>query len=285
MFDLGLRSLSLFFRDRTAAGLSFLAEFILAGLYFLFIRNRLVGGFSQLEDAELLMDAWMACGLLGVTPLTAAMGAYGVLVEDRARRIDRDFGVSPLRKGSLAGGYLLGAVAVGLLASFVILLGAETYIAVRYGVRLGSGRMARVCGILLLAAMSDAAQMLLAASLLSSGAALAACCTVVGSLVGFLTGIYLPVGSMPETVRWVVTWFPPSHGAALLRQTLLEPLLSGSFGGAETQAARQFEEYLGVRYVWRGARVSPEASVRILLAAGAVCLVLAVWRLSRPQRT
>ena len=70
----------------------------------------------------------------------------------------------------------------------------------------------------------------------------------------------------------------------LLRRTLLEPLLSGSLGPQGGAGAPSFEEYMGVLFTWRGETLSCRASVVVLLAAGAVCLVLTAFRFARPRR-
>lgn len=284
MPELCVRDLKLFFKDRTAAALSLLAEFIIVGLYALFLRDQLTAGLSGLEDAGELMDVWMAAGVLGVAPFTAAMGAYGVMVEDRARGIDRDFGVSPLRRSAALGGYLSAAAAVALLTSLLLLLLAQAYLWRAYGLIPDGESTARLCALLLLIAVSDAAQVLLPVSFLRSSSALAALCTILGALIGFLTGIYIPVGGLPERVRGLVACFPASHGAMLLRREMVEPLLSRSFGGTDTASALQFEEYMGIRCTWDGALLPEKTSVWVLLAAGGVCLGLAVMKELLPRR-
>ena len=76
MIDFALRNLVLFFKDRTAVILSFLAEFIVVGLYILFIRKNMITSFAQIKGIELLMDTWMIAGILGITSVTTTMGAY-----------------------------------------------------------------------------------------------------------------------------------------------------------------------------------------------------------------
>ena len=144
MLTLCLRNLALYCKDKTTVLLSFLAEFIIVGLYVLFIRDQLLESFSQLPDAGLLMDVWMIAGVLGIAAVTTTMGACGVMVEDKARKIDRDFRVSPLRPGTLLGGYWSAAVVIGLVLSFLLLLLAEVYVSHRYGVRLGGAHVRRL---------------------------------------------------------------------------------------------------------------------------------------------
>jgi multidrug/hemolysin transport system permease protein len=284
MAELALRSLKICLRDRAAVLLSFLAEIVMAGLYMLFLRDHLLAGLARVKGAEQLADVWMISGLLGVSAVTAAMSALGVMVEDRARDISRDFETSPAGSARILGGYMGAAAAAGLLMSFLMLVLSEAYLFLRFGARLGAGSMLRVYGLLLLSAGCGAAFAALPASFLKSSGALAGFCTISGALLGFLTGIYLPMGSLPEGVRTLVRCFPVSHAAALFRRTLMQPFLAESFGGSETPAALRFEEYMGVWFRRDGAAAPPRESVCFLLGSAAVCALLALLNYSVRRR-
>lgn len=284
MLNFGLRNLTLFIKDKTTVLLSFLAEFIILGLYLLFLRDNLISGFAHVKNAELLLDVWMIAGVLGVTSVTTTMGAYGVMVDDRIKKISRDFDAAPIRPFSLLGGYMASAVTIGLLLSFLVLVLSEVYVFYRYGVKLGQGSMLTVYGILLLSTVSNSSMVLLLVSFLKTNNALAACCTILGALIGFLTGIYLPMGSLPEGVRGLITCFPVSHGVVLLRQTLLEPLLVQSFDGLDTVPALQFSDYMGVSFSWQEKTLPAESSIFILLVAAVLFFCLGILNMLRQKR-
>lgn len=277
MLHFAFRNLLLFFKDKAAVLLSFLAEFIIVGLYILFIKDNLIQSFEQVKDAALLMDVWMIAGVLGVTSVTTTMGAYGVMVDDRAGKIDRDFLISPIRKFSILGGYMTAAIGIGIFLSIFILLLSQAYVLHCYGVKFGTDTMVWAYAILVLTTISNSSLVLLLVSFLKSSNALASCCTILGALIGFLTGIYLPMGTLPEEVQWLVKCFPVSHGVALFRQVLMETLLERSFGGAETLPAMQFAEYMGIRYVVDGSYVSAKHSALFLIASTVVCLSTAIY--------
>lgn len=284
MIDFGIRNLTLFFKDRSAVALSFLAEFIVVGLYVLFIRDNLIASFPALPQAETLMDIWMLAGILGITPVTTAMGVCGIMVEDKVKRIDRDFTIWPIGRWSLMGGYLFSAVLAALLMSFVLFLFSEIYMFSRYAIWPGAEGMLHIYGILMINAFADAAMALLLVSFLKTGNALAACCTIIGSLIGFLTGIYLPMGSLPEHVQWIVKSFPVSHGAALLRQALMDGMISDHLGGTDSEQAYAFMEYMGVRYEVENVFLSEGASIAFLISSAALCMIVAGFRFRQKNR-
>ena len=230
MIDFAFRNLTLFFKDRTAVLLSFLAEFIVVGLYILFIRKNMIESFSQVENIEILMDVWMSAGILGITSVTTTMGAYGIMVDDKTKRINKDFATSPIRRFSLLGGYMSGAVVIGLFMSVFLFLVSAVYILHKYQVQLGDGQGVKIFMLLGLVTISNSSMVLFIVSFLKSSNALASCCTILGALIGFLTGIYLPMGNLPDGVQWLVKCFPVSQGVVLLLQILMEPLIKDVFG-------------------------------------------------------
>jgi multidrug/hemolysin transport system permease protein len=105
--------------------------------------------------------------------------------------------------------------------------------------------------------------------------------TIIGTLIGFLTGIYLPIGNLPSSVQTIIKAFPVSHAAALFRQVIMEEPLKFSFGGVDPRFVTGFKEYMGVIYNFGGSEVSPLISVLILAGTAVVFFALSVWNLSR----
>lgn len=276
MFDFAYRNLMLFFKDKAAVLLSFLAEFIVAVLYILFIRSNLLESFSYVKDAELLMDIWMIAGLLGITSVTTTMGAYGIMVDDKAKKIEEDFVISPIPGHSLLGGYMAGAVMIGMFMTILLFLLSGIYMLHCYKVRIGAGNAVFLYMVMLLNTVSNSSMVLFLVSFLKSSNALASCCTILGALIGFLTGIYLPMGSMPDGVQQLVKCFPVSHGAVLFRQILMKPFIEDIFGNAGTEQALHFMEYMGVRYFYEGRAVSVNTSIMILMVTAGVFLLLTI---------
>lgn len=281
MFELANRNLLLFLRDKSAVCLSFLAEGIVILLYILFIRNNLLEQFSYIKDGEMLMDIWMIAGILGITSVTTTMGAYGIMVEDRAKGIWRDFMIAPVKKWKMVGGYILSATLIGTLMSLFVLIIAELYMEQIYGRSILAGHGGELFVYVLLITVSNSAMVLFLISFLKSSNALASCCTILGALLGFLTGIYLPLGSLPIEVQQMVKVFPMSHGVVLFRQSMMASLCTeGVMGGGEEEC-RKFMTYMGIEYSHNGTGVTASSHSSFLIFSGLVFLALSVWHLSQ----
>lgn len=284
MVAFAFRNLTLFFKDRMAVLLSFLAEFIVVVLYILFIRKNMVEGFSTVADIELLIDVWMIAGILGITSVTTTMGAYGIMVEDKAKHIQRDFATSPIRGYALIGGYMGGAVMIGLFMSVLLFLISSVYILHQYRIQLARGQGIILLFIFLLITLSNSALVLFVVSFLKSSNALASCCTILGALIGFLTGIYIPMGNLPEGVKTIIKAFPVSHAVVLLRQILMEPLIDEKLNGLEGYLAQGFMQYLGVQYVWEGNVVTTKESVLFLVTVTGIFFIVSIIKEQRTVR-
>ena len=208
------RNLKLFFRDKSAVFFSLLAVFIIIGLYAVFLGDAWIPRDMQdLPDTQFLMNSWLVSGLLAVASITTTMGAFETMISDKVKKIDCDFYASPVKKSRLTAGYLGSALAIGVIMSFVTFAVVEAYIVLRGGRLAGPLAMLKTAGLILLATMANTSLVCFTASFFKSQQAFGTASTIIGTLIGFLTGIYLPVGNLPASVQTVIKVFPISHSA------------------------------------------------------------------------
>ena len=275
-----LRNLQLYFRDMPAVIMSFLAEVIIMILYIMFIRDNLLSSFENITNNTALMDAWMISGILGITPVTASMGAYGVMIEDKTRHIISDFRISPMSPCSIITGYVMSAAIIGMVLSLVVLFIGEGYMALTYGEIAGAGNTFRILELIILNSLCVSAIVILPISFIKGTNALSGSCTIIGALIGFLTGIYLPMGTMGDTAQNVVINFPISHGVVLFRQALTDKVINNSpeLHGDE---ADRFIEYMGIAFMKDGTIMSSISSIFILVTTASLYLIttfiIKVW--------
>jgi len=284
MIGLISRNLKVFFRDPSSVFFSLLAVFIIIGLYALFLGNVWVGELGDVENARHLMDSWIMAGLLAVTTLTTTLGALGTMVDDRSKKIIKDFYSSPVKRSYIAGGYVVSAFLIGVILSLVALVLAEIYIVAYGGSLLGGMALLKVFGLILLSSIASTSMVFFLATFLRSQNAFGVASTVIGILVGFLTGIYLPTGMLPESIQYVVKCFPISHAAVLLRKVVMEAPLAQMFSGAPEAYRAGFEEFYGISLYFGERAVTPAVSILILLATAVVFFGLSVLNLSKKSR-
>lgn len=70
--------------------------------------------------------------------------------------------------------------------------------------------------------------------------------TIIGTLVGFLGAIYLPMSMLPEGVAKVLKCLPILHGAAMMRMVCTNEAIAEAFDGLPAIAGETFREQMGV---------------------------------------
>lgn len=284
MIVIAKRNVKLFFRDRTAVAMSFLSVFIILGLYVLFLGNTLTASLPDAPGVDFLMNSWVMAGILAVTTVTSTLGAFGVMVEDRAGKIMKDFTAAPIKRSDIVGGYMLSAIAVGIAISLTTLLAAEIYIVANGGKWLAAGALIRLLGLLILSVLASSSIVFLITSLLRTQTAFTTGSTVIGTLIGFLTGIYIPIGSLPEAVQFIIKIFPVSHAGALMRSVMLERPMADSFAGAPESTVEQFKLDMGAAYQFGGEMLPASVSVLILLATTAAFYLASIAIMARKNK-
>jgi len=283
MIGFAKRNLLVFFKDKNAVFFSLLAVFIIIGLYALFLGDIWVSSFKDMQAVRYLMDSWIVAGLLAVTSVTTTMGAFGIMVEDKAKKTIKDFIASPIKRSSIVTGYISSAFIIGVIMSVITLVVAEIYVIVNGGALMSFYALCKVLGLILLATLTNTSIILFIVSFFKSSNAFATASSIIGTMIGFLTGIYLPIGQLPETVQWVVKLFPISHSAVLIRQVMMADPLSIAFANAPGEASQKFQELMGVIFKFGDAAVSPVVSVAILVVTAIVFFGLSTFRLSRKK--
>jgi len=122
MIMLARRNLTVFFRDKAAVFFSLLSALIIFGLYIFFLGDLWTSNLESIVNGQEIMDSWLIAGLLTITSFTSAMGAYGVMVEDKARGISKDFYASPVSRKNIVAGYVLSALVTGFIVVGYFLL-------------------------------------------------------------------------------------------------------------------------------------------------------------------
>ena len=284
MINFMKRNLLVFFKDKASVFFSLLSVFIIIGMYALFLGDVWTSGMTDIVGARYLMDSWIVAGLIAVTSVTTTMGAFGTMVEDQSTKRIKDIRSAPLPRVSIAGGYILSAFIIGVIMSVIALVLCELYILSGGGALLGGMALLKVFGLILLSTFSNTALVLFFVSFFRSNNAFSIASTIIGTVIGFMTGIYIPIGQLPEGVQWVIKLFPPSHSALLLRQVIMGDALTTSFAGAPAESLNGFKELMGVTFKVGDTQVTPMLSITILIVSGLFVLALSMINLSRKRK-
>lgn len=286
LLRLTVRDARVYLRDRTSVFFSLLSVLIIVGMYALFLGDSTVRSIENeigrsVEGVRWMVDAWIMAGILAVSSMTVTLGAFGVLVDDESRKRLGAFLVAPVKRSRLVQGYLLAAMAVGMLLGLVTLLVAELYIVLKGGALLAPAALATAALLQVLNVFSSGCIAFFFVSFVRTPGAYGTLSTIVGTLVGFLAGIYLPVGAMPKGVQSVMKFIPMTHSAALMRQVFMDAPMDQVFTGAPVEVRQGIETVFGIQVSIGGQPVTPALMIGIVAGAGVLFLLLSILRMNR----
>ena len=149
------RNLLLFFKDKSAMFFSLLAVLIIIVLYLLFLGNvwNESDDLSFIANPRLLMDSWTMGGILAVCSITTTMGAFGIMIEDKSKKLYKDFYASPIKRSEITGGYILSSFIIGVVMTCITLVLAEIYIVICGGQLLSLVGFIQVLGLIVLSTL------------------------------------------------------------------------------------------------------------------------------------
>lgn len=278
---LARRNVLCFFRDKSSVVFSLMAVLIVVMLYLLFLRNMLVDNAPDVEGAANMIDAWVLAGILGIIPVTASAGCLQTMVEDRANGRVRDLLVTPMSPARMAAGYVLSTFLVGLIMSAVTFAVCLAYLAAT-GCPMSAGGVAATAVLLIPSALSGSIIMYAITSFFRSPGAFSGFYTVVSVLIGFLTGIYMPMGVMPSAMQVAGTVVPATHLASLFRDSLGGESLDEVFGRADWDLG-EYRENMGFDLDLGGFEFDAASSLVFVAVVTAAFFIIAVYRIKRSR--
>lgn len=223
------RNIKLYLKNKSTVFFSFLSMLIIIGLYALFMGDvqvdSLVKEYSVNRDlAGWLINSWIMGGIITVNAVNITFVILINMVEDKSNKHIDDFLVSPIKKYQIIGGYLGAAIIVGILMSIVSFIIAEIYIVLNGGQLLPLISILKVLIGIVFTVVSVASMALFFLLFVKSEKTASTITTIIGTLIGFIVGVYIPIGIMPDLVQKIMKAFPITYSATLFKQIfVLEP--------------------------------------------------------------
>ncbi len=261
-----------FFRDRANVAFSLMAAGIVVMLYLFVLRDMMISDNAGLPDVANLMDSWVLAGIAGIVSVTSCMGALQTMNTDRVEGKDTDFLVTPAGRWRLAFGYILGTFVAAFLFTLIILACSLLFL-VATGCPLDAANVLLAVLLTIPASLSGCIIMYALTSFVKSTGGFASFFSIVSVAIGFLTGIYIPMGSMPDGMQMVGTLMPATHMSSVFRQLIAGDALDRSFAGMDPA---RFRTDMGFDLSLGGFQFDAFSSLLYVIAVTAGFLAVAV---------
>lgn len=188
----------------------------------------------------------------------------------------RTFTRRQVKKSVVALSYISAAVVIGTLFCLLTFFAAVAYIGIGGGAMLSAGAVLKIIGYTFLNVCVFAIILYLLALFIKSTSAWSGIATVVGTLVGFVGGIYLPMGYLPDSVARVLKYLPVLHGASVMRKVCCGEILKETFAGLPEAVMDGYEEYMGITVNMNDKHVSTGTQLLFMIGYGCVALIFTI---------
>ena len=168
--------------------------------------------------------------------------------------------------------------------SLLILLLSNLYVSFSGYYFLTISSLFTVLFYLIIDIMVSSALVLLIAQWVKSDRAWGAFSTLAGTLIGFVGGIYLPMGLLPQFVQNILKAMPFIHESALLRDVFTTSSLQQAFHGLPDAALQGYQEAMGIIIYIQHHQVSHTLTIFGLCLCGIIALIISTYLLQKRSR-
>jgi multidrug/hemolysin transport system permease protein len=279
VFALTKRNILMFLKNKADVFFSFLSAFIIFLLFILFLAKMnidSVQGFIPLDRKIIafLVNSWVMGGIIVVNSVTVTLGVLGIMVDDETEHRMPAFLVSPVSRFKLILGYVFSAFAIGVMMCTIIFILSQVYITADGGALLSAEQVLEVFGIILISVFSSTCFVFLLVSFIKSTSVFTTVSIIIGSTIGMIAGIYVPIGVLPDTVQKFMRCLPVFYNSSLMQGVFTATPISEVFKGAPSRTVSDYMESMGITISWGGTVVSNCSKIAIVVLSGIVFLLL-----------
>lgn len=280
-----IRGLKLYFKNKGTVFFSLLSVLIMFSIFAFFLGDAMTSDMEDIEGGKMIINSWLIAGMLASTSISSSIGAYNIMVTDRDDKIIKDFFSSPMKRSNVLIGYILTGFIVSIVMCLVIFIFGEIYILLKGGSLLSFSSFIQLFLVMIVSSFSSSSIICFTISFVKKNSTYSALSALLGTLIGFLTGSYLPIGNLPNGMQTFIKLFPPMHSASLFRQIMMKDSIDVGFNGASEETILKFKDYLGVSLSFSGEPIKTYTYFLVLIGSGILFYSLAVLNISKKAKT
>ena len=254
MLELIARNRKVYTRDRLAFFMSFLSVIILILVYQVFLGQIQIDAIKEALNSDTastdtiqMVNYWLISGLTTIISMTSTLGAFGVMVSDREKKLSEDFKVSPISNFKIELSYAIFAILFGIVMTmFSCIFAIGMFNGFSSLLDFSTMDYLSILGVVSMGTVLAATIILPILAFIRTSSAFTTLSTIVGTFIGFISGVYLSIGSVGETLQQIMTWFPLTQVNALLKQILMKDAISKVFDHAPSTVITNYKESYGV---------------------------------------
>ncbi len=294
---LNTRNVKIYFKDRSAVFFSLLSMFIVIMLMVFFLgdfnNDAILDVLKDLpgrdaakdsEDVSRLVYLWTVAGIITINAASVTHAFFSNMIKDRNENRLNSILVMPIKRNVIVSAYVFGAWFVSVIMGILTLAITEV-IGITKGLGAFSGaEHIRILGLICVNSFVYASIIFFLASIVKSENAWSGIGIVLGTLSGFLGGIYLPIGSLSEGVVKVIKCFPFIYGTSVFRQIMLEGVEDRLFDGTPEIIRETVDLEMGMKMTLFEKELSAGSKVGILIIVGLIFMLISTLYLTYSKK-
>lgn len=291
------RNVKVYIRDKGAVFFSFLSALIVICLMVFFLGDMNIDGIAELLDAfsygekeeniknaELLVLAWTSAGILSINAVTVSLAVYSGMIKDRVNGRLNAIYTAPINRLKIALSYIASAWTASVLVCVLTLGITEVYGIVSGMAPYTFMEHVQLLGMIMVNSFAYASLMYPLALLAKTEGAWSGFGTVIGTLVGFLGGIYIPIGSLADSISGMMKCTPIIYGTSMFRKVMTKSILDSTFQGVPVDIVDEYREIMGIQLKVADYTLTLRDEWLILLACGIIFLVIGMCLLKYEKK-
>jgi multidrug/hemolysin transport system permease protein len=278
IYNLVKRNMINYFYDKTSIFFSMLSVFLLILVYVLFLGqlqvNTVIEQVGEIEGIDGLINSWLVAGLIITSTVTVPMATMSDIVIDRENKTFQDFYIAPISRSSIVFAYLISAVIIGVMMATLTFILGLLYVGFTSGIWISFISFMSLILVIILASTLFASFSFVILSFVKTTSAAGTINTLIGTVIGFFAGIYVPFGAFSsELLRQILEINPAAQIVTLLRSILMRPYLEIVFDGAPISILEEYREAYGVTTTFLGNSIS-NSTIGLFIIGWIIILIL-----------
>lgn len=243
------RNIKIYLRNKTGVFFSFLSALIVLFLMIAFLGDMCVDATVSIFDkdftdaetkAKNIVILWTLSGIFIVNSFSISISVIGTMIDDEYKHILNRFLAAPVKRINYVLGYVISANIISFIMNIIILLISQIYFfAIGESFILSVESLLLFLLTLIVNIFCASSFSFLVASFIHTPNAWSAFGIFMGTIIGFLAGIYLPFGNMNSTLQNIIKWIPAFEGCSAIRNIFLKDDIPQAAQGV-------YNEYMGI---------------------------------------
>ncbi len=280
------RNLKVFSGNKMAVFFSLLASVIVVFLNITFLGSSNLEELieisqTDLSSAKYFIVAWLMAGIFIINTITVSLSLMGLMVQDKEKNIFQAFLVSPIKRVHLALAYIITAIISSIMIDLAFLVFLLIYL-YSGGYILDILTILKIIGIILLSSFSSSAFMFFIINCIQTVSAYQGLNILISTLSGFITGIYVVIGSLPEYFQNILKCIPAMQITAMMRKICTEEIMNSIFINLPSKK-QSYAEYMGIILSYNGKEISYGFEIFISIASSLIFISLAALLLKHKE--